>query len=183
LDAAADVFSQVGYDAATTENIAAQAETSIGSLYQFFPNKRVLFGEVARISLDRFRGKYETLITDDAIRGPWPELIEMAIDGFADLQFTDPYVRAVATNVTMWGDFATEDVALQKALIQAAQGIVQLHAPALERQQLHLAAAMIVHTISVMMYIAWREPEGMRPAIITETKRMLVRYLAPMMDS
>jgi AcrR family transcriptional regulator len=39
LAAAAKVFADKGYEAATTTEIAAQAESSIGSLYQFFPTK------------------------------------------------------------------------------------------------------------------------------------------------
>jgi len=36
LDAAA-LFAEVGYDAVTTDDIAAQADTSVGGLYRFSP--------------------------------------------------------------------------------------------------------------------------------------------------
>lgn len=39
LDAAAQVFSEYGYSASTTNRIAEYARLSIGSLYQYFPNK------------------------------------------------------------------------------------------------------------------------------------------------
>ncbi|MGC2652467.1 MAG: TetR/AcrR family transcriptional regulator [Mycobacterium sp.] len=39
LDAAAQVFAEHGYAAATTNRIAERAGVSIGSLYQYFPNK------------------------------------------------------------------------------------------------------------------------------------------------
>ncbi|MGM9484917.1 TetR family transcriptional regulator [Roseateles sp. NT4] len=42
LSAAARVFADKGYDAATTTQIAAAAESSIGSLYQFFPTKEAV---------------------------------------------------------------------------------------------------------------------------------------------
>ena len=42
LEAAARVFSEKGYDAATMTEIAAEANSSIGSLYQFFPTKPLL---------------------------------------------------------------------------------------------------------------------------------------------
>ena len=37
LEAAAQVFAEVGYEAASTSLIATQAKTSVGSLYRFFP--------------------------------------------------------------------------------------------------------------------------------------------------
>ncbi|NLR98506.1 TetR/AcrR family transcriptional regulator [Rhizobium sp. P38BS-XIX] len=42
LEAAARIFARKGYDAATMTEIAAEANSSIGSLYQFFPTKPLL---------------------------------------------------------------------------------------------------------------------------------------------
>src|SRR5882672_9002926 len=61
LDAAARVFGTVGYEAATTEAIAKAAGTSIGSLYQFFPNKHALFDAIANRHLERARALFDEL--------------------------------------------------------------------------------------------------------------------------
>jgi len=42
LDAAAAIIAETGYDAATMSAIALRAHASIGSLYQFFPNKAAI---------------------------------------------------------------------------------------------------------------------------------------------
>ncbi|PXW25550.1 TetR/AcrR family transcriptional regulator [Paraburkholderia caballeronis] len=42
MDAAVEVFSEKGYDAATMTEIAARSSTAIGSLYRFFPSKEAL---------------------------------------------------------------------------------------------------------------------------------------------
>src|SRR5229473_2510951 len=42
LDATARVLTKAGYDRASTNRIAATAGVSVGSLYQYFPNKEAL---------------------------------------------------------------------------------------------------------------------------------------------
>ena len=42
LDATARVLTRQGYDRASTNRIAATAGVSVGSLYQYFPNKEAL---------------------------------------------------------------------------------------------------------------------------------------------
>jgi AcrR family transcriptional regulator len=52
LDAAARIFGTEGYQRTTTNHIAAEAEISIGSLYQYFPNKDALLVALADRHLD-----------------------------------------------------------------------------------------------------------------------------------
>ncbi len=49
LDAAATVFSQKGYENATTKEIADTADVSEGTLYNYFPNKQQLLIGVAHL--------------------------------------------------------------------------------------------------------------------------------------
>ncbi|WP_285640387.1 TetR/AcrR family transcriptional regulator [Lentzea sp. NBRC 102530] len=53
LTAAAHVFSEHGYAAGTTNRIAERARVSIGSLYQYFPNKDAILAELMIRHIDR----------------------------------------------------------------------------------------------------------------------------------
>ena len=46
LEAGAQVLVEVGYDRASTNRIAKRAGVSVGTLYQYFPNKEALFAEL-----------------------------------------------------------------------------------------------------------------------------------------
>jgi AcrR family transcriptional regulator len=52
LDAAAHIFEASGYAATTTNHIAAAANISIGSLYQYYPNKDAIIVGLAERHID-----------------------------------------------------------------------------------------------------------------------------------
>ncbi len=55
LEAAAQLFGELGYEGTTTNNIADKAGVSIGSVYQYFPNKEALLLALAERHLDDAR--------------------------------------------------------------------------------------------------------------------------------
>ncbi|WP_409491186.1 TetR/AcrR family transcriptional regulator [Amycolatopsis sp. cmx-11-12] len=56
LAAAAHIFAEYGYAAGTTNRIAERARISIGSLYQYYPNKDAILAELLTRHLDGDRG-------------------------------------------------------------------------------------------------------------------------------
>ncbi len=52
LDAAAHIFAEYGYAAGTTNRIAEAADLSIGSLYQYFPNKDAILSALTDAHVD-----------------------------------------------------------------------------------------------------------------------------------
>ncbi|MFK0115363.1 TetR/AcrR family transcriptional regulator [Streptomyces sp. NPDC090994] len=52
LDAAAHIFEEYGYAAGTTNRIAERARVSIGSLYQYYPNKDAILVELVTRHLE-----------------------------------------------------------------------------------------------------------------------------------
>ncbi|MGG6893144.1 TetR/AcrR family transcriptional regulator [Rhizobium sp. BR 315] len=66
LEAAAKVFARKGYDAATMTEIAAEAHSSIGSLYQFFPTKPLLAEALHIDRLDRLKAGLRDLVERSA---------------------------------------------------------------------------------------------------------------------
>ncbi len=53
LDAAGHVFGELGYHAANTNAIAAEAKVSPATLYQFFPNKEAIADALVNRGRDR----------------------------------------------------------------------------------------------------------------------------------
>lgn len=84
LDAAARVFAEYGYSKGTTNRIAAAADMSIGSLYQYFPNKDAILSALTDAHIDAGAALLAERASD-----PLPE----SLDGLLRL-----FVRATIDN-------------------------------------------------------------------------------------
>jgi len=181
VDAATEVFAEVGFEAATTEAIAERAGTSIGSLYQFFPNKKALFEAIWRRYLDDVRLLFERLLSDAASRATadWRTLMDDAIDAFWEFDQSNLAFRAVMMNVQRSGAFLAEGDALNRAMAERIAPIIGVLAPNLPASRRVLVATMVVETLSGLLFLAQRRDERTARAIIDESKVMIRRYLEP----
>ncbi len=94
LDAAAAEISGAGYDAATMSSIAARAGASIGSLYQFFPNKVAIVQALRERYCDQFAAMWAPLTTE-AINFPWMELAARLVDSTVEFAERHPAFLAL----------------------------------------------------------------------------------------
>lgn len=102
LDAAVQVFEQYGYAAGTTARIAERAGISVGSLYQYFPNKDAILVALAVRHLDELRGLSTRLIDRGAAILPLKAFVRSLVDGFVELHLRSPQVhRLLAEEVQL----------------------------------------------------------------------------------
>ena len=174
LDAAARVFAEHGYAAGTTNRIAERARVSVGSLYQYFPNKDAILLELLDRHLDRPPGP----APDPA--GPLPDVVHHLVRASIDRHRDDPRLlrvmveqgpraRELLDRVETGG---REQVAGIRALL-AAQ-------PDVAVDDLDTAAALVVSTVELVVHHLVAEPAAVDPdRLEAELVTMLVRYLAP----
>jgi AcrR family transcriptional regulator len=86
LAAAAHVFAEHGYAAGTTNRIAERARISIGSLYQYFPNKAAILAELLVQHIDRgtWTGADDLDLSPGTLEATVRALIRDAIDHHRD---------------------------------------------------------------------------------------------------
>ena len=181
LDAAALEFAERGYDATTMEGIAARAETSIGSIYQFFPNKLALFHALSRTYLERLRVLFDTVLTASLANMPWTTVLDAGIDAFAAFHASDPGFRAVWLSLHLTEEVVSEGEALNREFANRVAEWIELTVPSMPKKQRALVAMMIVEVISAMLILAARRP-GDADEIMTETKVLMRRYLSPYVE-
>lgn len=183
LEAAAHVFADVGYDAATTEAIAARAGTSIGSVYQFFPNKQALFDAIASRYLEQTKELFDQMLTPEALDVPWDALIDRMLDAFAELHRTSAGFRAVWLNLQLVPGFIAAGEALNDQFAERVADVLARQAKGLPRARRGLVATTIVEVVSAMLLVTVRRDARTADALVGETKVLLRRYLEPYLAS
>lgn len=95
LDAAAQLLTEEGYDAVKTNHIARRAGVSIGSIYQFFPNKYAIFHSLALRYMDRIADILSIHLVDSDLDRPWEAIVDDVIDTLAEMWRSEPAFLAV----------------------------------------------------------------------------------------
>jgi AcrR family transcriptional regulator len=88
LDAAVQLLAEDGYDAVKTNAIARRAGVSIGSVYQFFPNRFAIFNALAGRYREKIARSLESYLTIGPDRS-WEEALEETIDILAEMWRSD----------------------------------------------------------------------------------------------
>ncbi len=177
LEAASEVFAEAGYEAASTEDIAERAGTSIGSLYQFFPNKEVLFNVLSQRCQERTRDVFMG-VAEEAAGTPWPRLLDLFFDSIAMALHTDANIRAVWSNVQYFGEYAQEGAAMQEGLVAQIGKLLAAHGPHLSPLQCKVMAVLVVDITTAGIFLSWKKEPRIARQMLTETKLMLQRYMA-----
>lgn len=178
IDAASHVFAEAGFEAATMAGIAARAETSIGSIYQFFPNKLALFNALARSYHDKARVFFDVLLGGPLLAMPWADIVDHGIDAFALFHEQEVGFRAVWVGLQVTPEIIVEGEALNRDFAKRIEAVLEAKLPGLPAKMRPVVATMMVEILTAMLIVSARRP-GEAKALMNETKTLLKRYLAP----
>lgn len=182
VDGAAELFAERGFDATTIDAIAEAAETSVGSLYQFFPNKTAVFRAVAEDALERSAETFADVMVRPVEARGWRDLVHTVVDTFGHLHEEHPSFRALINNLHLYGEFAEADEAQTRAFVATAEQLLRQWAPQLEPDDRAAVARVVTHSIEAALIVSQRESPALARRMLEQTKAMIVRYLEPIID-
>ena len=180
LDAAAAVFYEVGYDAATTHQIAARAGTAVGSVYQFFEDKAAIFNAMELRHAERVQHFWATMNTLEVIRLPLRQMLHTLITTIAEL-FEQPVSRVVFVQFYLNRHiFQSIDESMTQEAIAFLSSLLQQRNPTLGQTQCNLLAEVCVHSSNAVTLSALRTSDPMhRQRLMQQVEDLLVSYLEP----
>jgi AcrR family transcriptional regulator len=182
LDAAAGLLDEVGHEGTTTSLIASRAGVSVGSLYQFFPDRRAVLQALALRSFERFSAALAEQMAASPLR-TWRDVVDVVVDVYVEFARTEPAAQVLSFGgpVDRDGLDAEDD---NNALVADALGqVLRSVLPELQiDERLRLALRVAVEAGERVLDLGFRRSAQGDPAVVTEAKRLLASYLAGYLD-
>ncbi|PKW13520.1 TetR family transcriptional regulator [Saccharopolyspora spinosa] len=181
LSACAELIDEVGYDGLTTTLIAERAGVAVGSLYQFFPDKRAVVQELTLRNLDRFVRTVSARFDQLELEHWWD-----AVDAVFDVYLT-MHREVPAFSRLHFGDVV--DLRLldpskdnNAVIAEKLTGLIGEEfglAPA----DLLLPLAVAVEAADAVLHLAFRRDPAGEPTLVAEAKELVRGYLSNRMPA
>jgi AcrR family transcriptional regulator len=128
LKAARERFSEVGFEAATTREIAAAAGIAVGTLFNYFPSKEAIVMAMAAEALDKARRRFEESPRGESLEEDLFALIAAELRGLRPLRGCLRPVLETALSPMARAEASPEGEALRVGHLEAVGRLVATRA-------------------------------------------------------
>ncbi len=186
LTAAAQVLEEAGYAAGTTNRIAERAGVSIGTLYQYFPNKEALAVMLLERHIEQGKNMLGQVIQRASTRRRnLRQTLRMFVEAMLGLHADQPRLQHLLQEEVPRPQRVEAE--LLRAEASAARAVADLlrNYTEVQRHNLERAAYMTVQTVEDLTHrFVTHPPPGLsRRAFVNELVAMVEAYLTRQCDS
>jgi AcrR family transcriptional regulator len=184
VEAAAHILIKHGYDAFTTNRVAEKAGVSIGSLYQYFPNKDALLSELMRRHIVEIERGVEEMAAL-ARTAPLAEVIRAGIEQNVRSHLIDPALhRVLSEELPRLGPLDWK-VAFIERMEARIRGMLEARKSEIAVADIDVAVYIVTRTVEAVVHNAVCEkPKALASgALAEELTRMLVGFLTGKMSA
>jgi AcrR family transcriptional regulator len=177
MEAGARILAEQGWAGFTTNAVAARAGVSIGSLYEYFPDKQALADEIANAHIAEGEALLAAAAGEAAITGGAGAIVDALVQGLVDLHKDDPRLhRALSSDVPLSPSVGARVEALRRGAIMVLEDALAPHVsdPGVAAQLLADTADAVIHRWFVEDDGTLASPER----LTQELRRMLRAYLS-----
>ncbi|MCE9524383.1 MAG: TetR/AcrR family transcriptional regulator [Alphaproteobacteria bacterium] len=178
VDAAARILVKDGYDAFTTNRVAEKAGVSIGSLYQYFPNKDALLSELMRRHTTDLEKGIEAMVAR-AADAPLAEVIRAAVEHNVQSHLIDPALhRVLSEEVPRLGKLDWQ-AAFAERMTHRVRAAFEARRSEIVVPDLDLAVYIVTRTVETVIHnaVTQRSHDLKSGALAEEVTRMIVSFL------
>jgi len=176
LDACAELVDEIGYEALTTTILAERAEVAIGSIYQFFPDKRAVVQALTLRSLEAYLERLSRRLSSSTFPHWW-DGVDAGIDEYIDMHRTVPGFRTLhfgnVVDVHLLDDERDNNAVIANALVgQLVADLDMRGGPNVE-----FAVMIAVEVADALIQMAFRRDPNGDPRVLAEAKALIRDYL------
>jgi AcrR family transcriptional regulator len=179
LDVAEQLFAEVGFEATSTNAIAARAGMSPGSLYQFFPNKDAIAEALATRYLEQLRATQAYSFAPEIVHLPLDALIDRVVDPLVALHVAHPGFWTLFGGSTVSPRLATATRDFMDAVHERAEAMFAVRAPHVSPSERARCAKVSVQLIRALLPLVVAADAAERDAVVQEIKAAQRGYLEP----
>ena len=176
LEAAAAVMSEVGFEAATTNAIAERAGVSIGSLYQFFPNKAAILYALNARCLDDLHVTLDNAFTSEAPLLPIETFIDRIVAILGDFQTRYLGLFRVINAAAHVAGLESVEAAFSLEIATRIERLLEHHFPAMPPERRAVVSIVCFRTCDALLHLSSRGDAAFREAVLAEVKTILLAY-------
>jgi AcrR family transcriptional regulator len=177
LEAADEVLATEGFGALTVRRLADQADVPVGTIYQFFTDKRAVVDALARRYIAEFDGMIEALV-EAAETEHWDDVVETVIDAAILMYQSRPGYIAIWTGRHLSPELQEVDDANNAAIAAGLRRILVAQHGLADDERLARKCRVAVQTTDALLQLAFRLDPAGDPAILAEAKVLHRLYLA-----
>jgi AcrR family transcriptional regulator len=177
LDAAARVFGELGYHAANTNVIAAEAKVSPATLYQFFPNKEAIADAlVTRYAVELAKEERAADIQELA-SAPLEEAVRQVTGIVIEFHRKHPAFLTLHTEAPLSKDTVEQKHVVSQTFIDHLSEVLIARNPKLDKQAARWSAEIVLTALKGFLPALAVRKKSARSRTIDSLNQMLVRYL------
>jgi AcrR family transcriptional regulator len=176
LDACAELMDEIGYDGLTTTLLAERAGVAIGSVYQFFPDKRAIVLALAQRNIESYVERLSGKITSGEL-SHWWDAVDAAMDEFIDMNRSTPGFRTLRFGDVVDRNLLDADRDNDTVLTEQLGKVLVGAFGVPENDRLLFSLAIAVEMADGLIKLAFRrDPDG-DDQVLSEAKKIVKEYL------
>lgn len=177
LEAAERVLVAQGAEALTTTRVAAEAGVSVGSLYQYLPDREAIIDALAAGYVARLEAAMDELVRS-ASAGSWADPVGVLVDEFAAIYRTEHGFRALWFGGGLTERARAADRAHKRRMADGVRRVLLALGLVHDGERLTRSCLAAVLAADALAQEAFRRDASGDAGLLEEAKVMLRGYLA-----
>jgi AcrR family transcriptional regulator len=181
LDACAVLLDDYDYDDLTTSKIAERAGVPIGSLYQYFPDKRAVVQALTLRNLEAFSAEVEQIFGGDGVPTDWRQAVDHVVAGYLRMLREVPGFGRIRFGDVVDRRLLDPDEDNIAVIADKLAELFAKHYMVTYDAELRLAFRIVTEASDALIKLALRLPEQ-REAVLDTMKSMIRNLLGQHLD-